>query len=133
MKTTCRPSDASFVVVIDNHPLVLEATGGLLRSWGCSVAAGESYSAMAASLAEHGRRPDLIVCDYHLTGPETGIDAIERLRHAFGHEIPALLVTTEFDFPRHFRETENCKFLSKPVNAENLRAALLETADLHLR
>jgi hypothetical protein len=26
---------AKLVVVIDDNPLVLEATGGLLRSWGC--------------------------------------------------------------------------------------------------
>jgi hypothetical protein len=33
---------AKLVVVIDDDPLVLEATGGLLRSWGCCVVAGKS-------------------------------------------------------------------------------------------
>jgi response regulator RpfG family c-di-GMP phosphodiesterase len=33
---------AKIVVVIDDNPLILEATGGLLRSWGCSVVTAES-------------------------------------------------------------------------------------------
>ena len=38
MKT---PRSSKLVVVIDDDPLVLEATGGLLRSWGCQVVAAE--------------------------------------------------------------------------------------------
>ena len=33
---------AKLVVVIDDNPLVLEATGGLLRSWGCCVVTAKS-------------------------------------------------------------------------------------------
>jgi CheY-like chemotaxis protein len=81
---------AKLVVVIDDDPLVLEATEGLLRSWGCCVVAAESCDEALVCLAETetGRRPDLIVCDYQLSRGLTGVDAIERLRSAFG-KIPA--------------------------------------------
>ncbi len=85
MKT---PRASKLVVVIDDDPLVLEATGGLLRSWGCQVVAAESCGEAMTKLFEIGRRPDLIVCDYRLPQGPTGVDAIEMLRNAF--EIPAL-------------------------------------------
>ena len=84
MKATHTALVAKFVVVIDDDPLVLEATGGLLRSWGCCVVTAKSCDEALVRLAETeaGRRPDLIVCDYQLSRGLTGVDAIERLRSA---------------------------------------------------
>src|SRR6516225_1447354 len=100
MKATRTAPVAKLVVVIDDDPLVLEATGGLLRSWGCCVATAESCDEALVSLAETeaGRRPDLIVCDYRLSRGLTGVDAIERLRSSF--EIPALLISADATSPR---------------------------------
>ena len=39
MKATRPALVAKLVVVIDDDPLILEATEGLLRSWGCCVVA----------------------------------------------------------------------------------------------
>src|SRR5215510_16419253 len=91
MKATRTASVAKLVVVIDDDPLVLEATEGLLRSWGCCVVAARSCDEALVRLAETeaGRRPDVIVCDYQLSRGMTGVDAIERLRSVFS--IPALL------------------------------------------
>ena len=33
---------AKLVVVIEDDPLILEATGGLLHSWGCDVVTAKS-------------------------------------------------------------------------------------------
>ena len=41
MKTSRSALDAKLVVVIEDDPLVLEATAGLLRSWGCQVVPSE--------------------------------------------------------------------------------------------
>jgi CheY-like chemotaxis protein len=86
MKATRSAPVAKLVVVIDDDPLVLEATRGLLRSWGCCVVTAESCDEALVCLdeTEAGRRPDLIVCDYQLSRGLTGVDAIERLRGAFG-------------------------------------------------
>ena len=42
MKNATRTAPfAKLVVVIDDDPLILEATEGLLRSWGCCVVAAK--------------------------------------------------------------------------------------------
>jgi CheY-like chemotaxis protein len=123
MKPHREPRAAKFVVVIDDDPLVLEATGGLLRSWGCQVIAAESYGEAITRLAEIRRRPDLIVCDYRLSHGTTGIDAIESLRDAF--EIPALLISGDANLPSSDAVPEGYCLLHKPVNAAAFRAAVL--------
>lgn len=111
------------IVVIDDDPLVLEATGGLLRSWGCRVIAAESYGEAITRLAKIGGRPDLIVCDYRLSHGSTGVDAIESLRNAF--EIPALLISGDVNSLSCETVPEGYCLLHKPVNAETFRAAVV--------
>jgi len=132
MKATTRTAPvAKLVVVIDDDPLVLEATGGLLRSWGCCVVTAESCDEALVSLAETeaGRRPDLIVCDYRLSRGLTGVDAIERLRSAFG-KIPALLVSADATSPPCEVGPRAYDLLYKPVNAERFHAALVDASVL---
>jgi CheY-like chemotaxis protein len=119
---------SKLVVVIDDDPLVLEATGGLLRSWGCRVVAAESYDEAMTKLSEIGQRPDLIVCDYRLPEGPTGVDAIEMLRDAF--EIPALLISGDANSPQSNAQQGGYHLLHKPVNAAAFRAALIEASVL---
>ncbi|MFZ0421246.1 MAG: response regulator [Xanthobacteraceae bacterium] len=125
MKT---PRAIKLVVVIDDDPLVLEATGGLLRSWGCQVVAAESCGEAMNKLLEIGRRPDLIVCDYRLPQGPTGVDAIEMLRDAF--EIPALLISGDAASPQPDDGAGGYRLLHKPVNAETFRAVLVDASVL---
>ena len=81
---------------------------------------------LAAS--EAGRRPDLIVCDYHLSRGVTGVDAVKRLRRAF--EIPALLITGDAGSPPAEASSGGYHLLHKPVNAEAFRAALVDACVL---
>lgn len=115
------------VVVIDDDPLVLEATDGLLRSWGCQVVTADSYSAAVARLVEIKRRPDLIVCDYRLPEGTSGVDAIEGLRSAF--EIPALLISGDPSSPPG-NGVGSYHLLHKPVDATTFRAALIDACVL---
>src|SRR5438874_10357094 len=126
MKTQSGAAGAKLVVVIEDDPLVLEATGGLLRSWGCQVIAAASYREALARLAEIGRRPDLIVCDYRLAKGETGIDAIAGLRDAF--EIPALLISADGSSPPGEDAFRSYSLLHKPVDAATFRAALINAS-----
>jgi len=131
MKAMRTASIAKLVVVIDDNPLVLEATGGLLRSWGCCVVAAKSCDEALASLAETeaDRRPDLIVCDYQLSRGLTGMDAIKRLRTAFG-KIPALLISADATCPPCEVGPTSYQLLYKPVNAERFHAALVAASVL---
>ncbi|HWX84099.1 MAG TPA: response regulator [Xanthobacteraceae bacterium] len=125
MKT---PRANKLVVVIDDDSLVLEATEGLLRSWGCRVVTAESYGEAMMKLSEIGQRPDLIVCDYRLPQGPTGVDAIEMLRDAF--EIPALLISGDANSPPPETRQGGYHLLHKPVNAAAFRAALIEASVL---
>jgi CheY-like chemotaxis protein len=134
MKTTRIAPVAKLVVVIDDDPLVLEATEGLLRSWGCCVVAARSCDEALVRLAETeaGRRPDVIVCDYQLSRGASGVDAIERFRSAFrsAFEIPALLISADAASPRCEVGPRAYHLLYKPVNAETFHAALVNASVL---
>ena len=125
MKATRSALVAKLVVVIEDDPLILEATEGLLRSWGCCVVAARSCDEALVRLAETeaGRRPDVIVCDYQLSRGMTGVDAIERLRSAF--PIPALLISGD---ARCEVSSRGCRLLYKPVNPERFHAALVDAS-----
>jgi two-component system, sensor histidine kinase len=116
------------VVVIDDDPLVLEATEALLRSWGCQVVAAESCGEAMTKLIEIGRRPDLIVSDYVFPRGPNGLDAIETLRDAF--EIPALLISGDATCPGGDDRAGGYRLLHKPVDAERFRAALIDASVL---
>jgi len=124
------------VVVIEDDPLVLEATGGLLRSWGCRVVAAETCGEAMMKLSKIGQRPDLIVCDYRLPKGPTGVDAIETLRDAFeipardAFEIPALLISGDAASPASGDGANRYRLLHKPVNAETFRAVLVDASVL---
>ena len=116
------------VVVIEDNPLVLEATESLLRSWGCKVVAAESCDEALRKLSQLGRRPDLIVCDYRLPHGPTGIDAIQRLRGTFN--IPALLVSGDATLSECDEDLYGYRLLHKPVNAKTFRAMLVDASVL---
>lgn len=115
------------IVIVEDDPLVLEATESLLRSWGCRVVAAESCGDAMAKLNKIGERPDLIVCDYRLPVGPSGIDTIERLRGAF--EIPALLISADPTLPE-CNDGGGYRLLHKPVNAATFRAMLVDASVL---
>ena len=122
MKT--QPTRTKLVVVIDDDPLVLEATAGLLSSWGCQVVTAGSYGAALEKLGGIGRRPDLIICDYRLSDENNGIDVIQGLRSVY--EIPALLISGDPLLPGDGQKPGNSYcLLQKPLDAARFRAALV--------
>ena len=113
------------VVVIDDDAMVLDSTGGLLRSWGCRVVTAGSGGAALAGLAEHDCAPDLIISDYHLSHGNTGMEAIAQLRAALNISIPAFLISGNTDVER-LRAARAARYhlLYKPVRPMALRNML---------
>ena len=85
---TIDPLRDKLIVVIDDDALVLEGTGGLLKSWGCRVVTAESDREALASLDRN--KPDLIISDFHLKDGRTGIDAIAQLRECLPRADPGI-------------------------------------------
>lgn len=128
MRATSDRRACKLAVVIDDDALVLEATEGLLRSWGFDVVTAESYIEAMHRLAVQRRRPDLIVCDYRLSEGTTGVDAIEKLRSAY--EIPALLISGDASSPDADGGPGGYRLLHKPVNPDKFRAVLVDASVL---
>ena len=113
------------VMVIDDNELVRDGTRGLLKSWGCLVVTAESEDAAMAKLADHVRRPDLIISDYHLAQGKVGFELIDRLRRACGAQIPAFLISGD-TAPERLREASDSGYylLHKPVLPITLRSVV---------
>lgn len=110
------------IVIIDDDPLVLESTKGLLTSWGFDViAAANAHDAVAMA---RGNRPDVIISDYRLRDT-TGIEAIATVRNHFDAAIPAFLISGDVA-PSLYAEAENSglKLLHKPIGPMALRAMI---------
>ena len=113
------------VMVIDDNELVRDGTRGLLKSWGCLVVTAESEDTAMAKLADHVRRPDLIISDYHLAQGKAGFELIDRLRRACGAQIPAFLISGD-TAPERLREASASGYylLHKPVLPITLRSVV---------
>ena len=120
------------VVVIDDDPLVLDSTGGLLRSWGCQVLTAGSARVALAGLAECNQSPDLVISDYQLSDGQTGIEAIEELRKSLNLPIPAFLISGDMA-PERMREARMSGYhlLHKPVRPRALRAMISQFLKKH--
>lgn len=81
---------AAYVLVVDDDEGILRLARKSLVRAGCRVALCSSVASARESILSSA--PDLLVLDYQLDGPETGLDFFRRLR-AEGVRIPAILVT----------------------------------------
>lgn len=108
------------VAVVDDDRDTLRATGILLRKWGLDVSLFEDVGAVDMA------RPNILVCDYELSGPETGIDVIRAIRGQHGDTVPALLISGNTS-PELAAEAEREKLplLHKPVRPVQLKSAIL--------
>jgi CheY-like chemotaxis protein len=131
VETLRAPHPAAFAVegkvilIIDDAPIVLEGTSGLLGKWGYAVVTAGSDEAALSQLAERAQCPDLIISDYHLADGKTGIEAIERIETAFGASIPAILISGD-TAPERLRDARDKGYilLHKPVDPMRLRAVM---------
>lgn len=113
------------VVVIDNDRAVLEAMQSLLESWQCEAYLLRDLGELEELVDLQTFAPDIVLADYHLDHDTCGITAVDRLRAATGHSIPAIVVTAD-----HAARTSDevrasgCELLLKPVKPAELRALI---------
>jgi PAS domain S-box-containing protein len=119
-------SSTGRVLIIDDEPAVAEATSLLLELEGFDVriASCELEALQHVSAAP----PDIIVSDYHLRGGETGLGVVTTIRSRVSADVPAIFVTGDTG---KIEKTPvgNARFLSKPIRADELIAAI--RAQLH--
>jgi signal transduction histidine kinase/CheY-like chemotaxis protein len=121
-----------FIVVVDDDPGVLEATGLLLREWGCAVLLARGAGDACRQLGEHDRSPDLVVTDYELVD-EAGPDVVAAIRDAVGAPVPAIVVTGRITTEAAQRIADaGLAWHAKPLSAEKLRDIITSLSAAHL-
>lgn len=117
------PLAGKSVVVIDDDPLVLAGTAGLLRAWKCRVVVAGSHN---EALARLGRiKLDLIISDFRLDRDLSGVDAINAIRSALGVDVPAFLISGDISTDRlHQAQEAGYHLLHKPISPMALRAMM---------
>jgi signal transduction histidine kinase len=112
------------VVLVDDDVEIRESMGLLLESWGCRCLAAGTAAEIEAQLRAERITPDALIVDYRLADTMSGIQVIERLRAAFGKQLPALIITGTGN-PAHLESRAGgIPFAIKPVAPGKLRAFL---------
>jgi signal transduction histidine kinase/CheY-like chemotaxis protein len=112
----------AFVLVVDDDTTNLQATTQLLSHWGCLVAAARSEDDALHQLQEHLRAPEVILTDFQLGLPGSGLGLIRAVREQLGESVPALLVTADIGIETALEP--GVQVLHKPVGVQRLQEAL---------
>ena len=115
--------DGLAVFCIDNDPRIVDGMRLLLERWGCRCGRSPARSAIDAHRATLPV-PDIVLADYHLDG-ENGLDAIRKMRAAFGADTAAILVTADrSNEVRAAAELMDVPVINKPVKPAALRSLI---------
>jgi len=107
------------VLLVDDDPEILEATGSLLREWGYAVDEARD-GATALSLAR-GARPDLMLIDLMMPVMD-GWTLIRRLRdEKVAEEVPVVVFSADRDAHEKAKTLQAQAALRKPVELEELQ------------
>jgi signal transduction histidine kinase len=118
------PLDGRRVLVVEDDEPIREGMRQTLASWNCvpMLAADEDEAT-----ARYGSEPppDALLVDFRLPQGRDGLDAITRLRAAYGCDIPAIVVSGESSSEELARiAAAGFELLHKPLAPARLRAAL---------
>lgn len=125
LQSTPSIESESLVLCIDNETRVVEAMAALLGGWGCRVLTAATQQEALDQVAAADRLPDLVLADLHLDEGPDGLEVVAALRRAWGHAVPAALVTADRDPTLRLRaRAQQVELLHKPVKPASLRALL---------
>src|SRR5690606_19526907 len=115
------PLDDMIAVVIENDDGARQAMVSVLEDWGISPVEASSADGADALIGDIGVAPDVIIADFLLDDDRNGIDAIARLRAAYG-PIPAVLVSADRSLElRRLASRSGVTLLHKPLELHRLR------------
>lgn len=115
------------LVLLEDNDSVRAATELFLNLEGFETRSAGSV-AEAETLFADLRPGDLLISDYHLDGPLTGLDVLVQLRIQKNRDVPAVLLSGDIQSMMRVIKTSipNCRFLSKPVSTGALLDAIAD-------
>ncbi|HYH18734.1 MAG TPA: hybrid sensor histidine kinase/response regulator [Azospirillum sp.] len=113
------------ILVVEDDPVQRQGMQLLLETWGHTVTAAADGVAALERLRTATRPPDVIVTDFRLPGPLTGVQVVTRACELTGRPVPGIILTGD-TAPERIREAvaTGCRLLHKPFTPELLRDAL---------
>jgi len=112
------------VVVIDNDAAVRDMLTSLISRWHGLVIAACNGAEATRIVTECKLHPNLLLVDYHLND-ETGLEAIAQFSAEHGDNLPAIVVTGDYDTAVEACVTSaGFELLHKPVRPAELRALM---------
>ena len=113
------------ILHLEDEPDFAELVCSLLEQGGVNAEVKRVGDRLAFTQALDVGKFDLIISDYRLGEGKTGFRAIERVRRAFGTDVPAFLISGD-TAPERLREASASGYflLPKPVLPINLRATV---------
>jgi two-component system, sensor histidine kinase len=119
-----RQIGAARLLLVEDNASVRRAMSRLLVLEGYRVTSVASLSE-ALQHVRAGNGIDLLICDYHLNGGETGTQVIAALRALLGISLRVLLTTGDTSSAiKQLPRDPYLRFTSKPIKAEELLALL---------
>ena len=118
------------VMLLDDNPQALEALTKDLGDHGADVTAFESIELVERAL-DLGLTADLIIVDYDLSGPETGLNFLERSRFKDSHGMDKIILTGRTD-SRTLTEIaqSGIPWLVKPADSTAIASCLAKNVRL---
>lgn len=118
------PMHPALVLCIDNEAAIREGMSALLTRWNYRVVVAHD-SASALSLLG-GKIPDTLLLDYHLDGPQTGLDVLDCLFDHWGRDVRSLIITADrSESVGEEARSRGCTVLPKPIKPASLRRFLI--------
>jgi len=115
-----RQRGAASILLVEDNASVRRAMARLLTLEGYRVAQVASL-AEALQHVREGGGVDLLICDYHLSGGETGTQVVAALREILGTTLPALLTSGDTSSAiKQLPRDPYLRFTSKPIKAQEL-------------
>jgi signal transduction histidine kinase/ActR/RegA family two-component response regulator len=117
------------ILVVEDDPVQRSGMQLLLEGWGHRVMTAADGFAALERVRTSPRVPDVIVTDFRLPGPMTGVQVVTRVGEAAGHPVPGIILTGD-TAPERIREAvaTGCRLLHKPFSPDLLRDALAAVA-----
>ena len=117
------------LILLEDNDAVRKATELFLSLEGFHIRSAARVAEAETLLADI-HASDLFISDYQLDGPLTGLDILHELRAREGRNVPAILMSGDLQSMLRMVKTDipRCRFLSKPVDATALLAAIQELA-----
>ncbi|MBM4220805.1 MAG: PAS domain S-box protein [Gammaproteobacteria bacterium] len=109
------------VLIIEDDDAVRGALELILKLDGYPVWVAATAAAAMQLFAREGPNIDMVVTDFHLNGPENGLQVLDSLRSTAGRDLPAVVLSGDTSpILRHVGALSRVQLLRKPIEARHL-------------